>query len=260
MQCQGLDFNVGSGATRCMAKTTRLLMHTSYTRSVSTDLKHKQHSLRTGRLASGPAIAASPSVGVSPRRAPLLAVYAFPQAGIGLTSWETESLLPSSHTMMCWPQALRLHVCYMAIGPGDHPGFGILFYFLMLAKHSNCAVVSLFCNLHLSHTWLLLCIFCGQEPVKFFWPCLNWVLCSLIIDFESSLYILDADEICKCFPLVLVTFCHCDKTSELNKVREKNVFWLTVSEVSVHGWLWAQAKAEYHGVRSMWRKRLLTSW
>jgi hypothetical protein len=37
--------------------------------------------------------------------------------------------------------------------------------------------------------------------------------------------------------IVLVAFCCCDKLRDINSLKEKDLFWITVSEVSVHGQL-----------------------
>jgi hypothetical protein len=59
--------------------------------------------------------------------------------------------------------------------------------------------------------------------------------------------------------LPLLVFCGCDKYLRKQLKRRKDLFWLMVSEGSVHGWLapllWASHETEHHGTKSMcWSK------
>jgi hypothetical protein len=77
--------------------------------------------------------------------------------------------------------------------------------------------------------------------------------------YEPFIYIDDNFLDFKFAYCISYSFCCCDQSLERTGQRKEDLFWLVVSEGSVHGYLTLRAWADCHGCGSVWR-RFFTSW
>jgi hypothetical protein len=54
------------------------------------------------------------------------------------------------------------------------------------------------------------------------------------------------------FSVLVILYVTVTEIPDINSLRKKDLFWLTVSESSVHGCLAPCIRAEHHGGRSVW--------